>query len=114
MKALVLTLLVFGASFTSMAQRLEKQNPELVALIKTLPTLQEVLKQIQFDNPGVKILVASLDPMQPTATNRNAYPTHDYGYVEGDCAYVAHAYRHTILGIPYGPVYYVPELVGCI
>lgn len=106
---------VVFASFTTMAQSSDKKsNPELVALIKSLPTLQEVLKQIELDHPGVRVLSADFDLDRPSDQNRRAYESYDYSYSDGNCAIIMHAYRHTILGIPYGDIYYLPEYVGCL
>ncbi len=57
---------------------------------------------------------SSFDNDPPNPTQRIAYPKHDYTYNDGSCVWIYHAYRHSFLGIPFGPIYYDPELVGCI
>lgn len=86
---------------------------DLPNLIKTLPTLPELIREIE-DGTEFHVYDASLDKDPPTIDGKKALPQYDFGYVQDNCCYVAHAHVHTFLGIHYGDVYYISELVGCV
>ena len=108
--------MLFLATSTVFAQHMDNYNGpmDLPSLVRNLPSQEEAFAELSRNNGNVKVVLATFDPTPLTEAERRARPHWDYGTTYQGCAYIMHAYQHTILGIPYGPIYYVPQLIGCI
>jgi hypothetical protein len=115
MKKIVFSLLILVICNVSKAQKevTLDELKDLPTLIKTSPTLNELIKQL-VENTGYKVLDASQNGVSLTDQDKRPLPRYDYSYADGNCCYIMHAYIHSFLGLEYGEIYYVTEVVGCI
>lgn len=79
----------------------------------TPATWEEMVRNLRNDFRDAYVEPAANDFEAPSTDSRRARSNQDYGFSYQGCAWIAHAYQHTFLGIPYGSVYYEYELVGC-